>query len=92
VRSGSVAVSTPESERLLSVLGDVLADIREALGPPGLTGGDGEDAADGLAADAANAAALDVEPIGAVCERAGRMVLKTLTDAGGVVAWSAPLF
>lgn len=73
-----------ESGRLLGVLGDVLADVREALGPPSPTDGDGDDAA----ADVADAAALDVEPIGAVCERAGRMVLKTLTDTGGVVALS----
>jgi len=77
-----------ESERLLGVLGDVLADVRGALGPPSPAAGDDDDAANGLATDMADAAALDVEPIGAVCERAGRMVLKTLTDAGGVVALS----
>ena len=80
-----------ESERLLGVLGDVLADVREALGPPSPADGDDDDddAADGLAAGVADAAALDVEPIGAVCERAGRMVLKTLTDAGGVAVLPA---
>ncbi len=76
-----------ESERLLGVLGDVLADVREALGPPSPTDGDDDDddddAADGLATDVAHAAAVDVKPTGAVCERAGRMVLRTLTDAGG---------
>ena len=77
-----------ESERLLGVLGDVLADVREALGPPGPAGGGDDDAAGGLAADVAGTAGEDVEPIGAVCERAGRMVLKTLTGAGGVVALS----
>ena len=36
-----------ESERLLGVFGDVLADVREALGPPGPADGDGDDAASG---------------------------------------------
>ena len=75
-----------ESERLLGVFGDVLADVRDALGPPGPADGDGE--AYELAADAAGAAGEDAEPIGVVCERAGRMVLKTLAGAGGVTALS----
>ena len=75
-----------ESERLLGVLGDVLADVREALGPPGPA--DDDYAAYELATDTVDAAGEGVEPIGAVCERAGRMVLKTLAGAGGVAALS----
>jgi hypothetical protein len=66
-----------ESERLLGVFGDVLTGIREALGPSDTEGGiDNKDGAD--------AASTGSDPIGLVCERAGRMVLKTLADAGGV--------
>lgn len=75
-----------ESERLLGVFGDVLADVRDTLGPPGPTDGDGE--AHELATGAAGAAGEDAEPTGMVCERAGRMVLKTLAGAGGVTALS----
>ncbi len=61
-----------ESERLLGVLGDVLSDVREALGLP--------DPATGVA---------PVKPqrkpsAAVVAARAGRAVLKTLADAGGV--------
>ncbi|MGH3591892.1 MAG: Tn3 family transposase, partial [Pseudonocardiaceae bacterium] len=63
-----------ESERLLGVFGDVLSGVREALGP--------SDAEEGsLTADGASVAA---DPIGVVCERTGRLVLKTLAAAGGV--------
>jgi hypothetical protein len=37
----------------------------------------------------ADAASFSPDPIGVVCERAGRMVLKTLSDAGGVQALSS---
>lgn len=63
-----------ESERLLGVFGDVLSGVREALGPS-----DAEDAT--LRADGASFAP---DPIGVVCERTGRLVLKTLAAAGGV--------
>ncbi|MDT5275616.1 MAG: hypothetical protein QOG95_2548 [Mycobacterium sp.] len=66
-----------ESERLLGVFGDVLAGVREALGPSDTeVGAESEVGAD--------AACTVVDPIGLVCERTGRMVLKTLVDAGGV--------
>ncbi len=68
-----------ESERLLGVFGDVLTGVREALGPS-------EVEEDNLTADAAS---FSSDPIGVVCERAGRMVLKTLSDAGGVQALSS---
>ena len=42
-----------ESERLLGVLGDVLADVREALGPPCPADDDDDDAAYELATDTA---------------------------------------
>jgi hypothetical protein len=63
-----------ESERLLGVFGDVLSGVREALGPS-----DTEEAT--LTADAASFAP---DPIGVVCERTGRLVLKTLAAAGGL--------
>jgi len=63
-----------ESERLLGVFGDVLSGVREALGPS-----DAEEAT--LTADGTSVAA---DPIGVVCERTGRLVLKTLAAAGGV--------
>ncbi len=69
-----------ESERLLGVFGDVLAGVREALGPA--ESEDGED-------QCLDAASPAVEPIGVVCERAGRMVLKTLAEAGGVAELSS---
>jgi hypothetical protein len=76
-----------ESERLLGVFGDVLAGVREALGPaeseaegtgPGGPDGDGE-----------QTAVVDAEPIAVVAERTGRMLLKTLHEAGGVAGLSA---
>jgi TnpA family transposase len=76
-----------ESERLLGVFGDVLAGVRETLGPTeteqGAATGDEADA------DDAPAAPVEVEPIAVVAERAGRMLLKTLHEAGGVVQLSA---
>ncbi|MGH3807723.1 MAG: DUF4158 domain-containing protein [Pseudonocardiaceae bacterium] len=68
-----------ESERLLGVFGDVLTGVREALGPSDAEEGD-------LTADAAS---FSPDPIGVVCERTGRMVLKTLSEAGGVDALSS---
>ncbi|MEU6641705.1 Tn3 family transposase [Saccharomonospora sp. NPDC046836] len=59
-----------ESERLLDVFGDVLADARQATA-----------LAEGVAATA--------EPAAVVAERAGRLLLKTLADAGGIEQLSA---
>jgi hypothetical protein len=67
-----------ESERLLGVFGDMLAGVREALGPAESEDGEGLDAA-----------FTGAEPIGVVCERTGRMVLKTLAEAGGVAELSS---
>jgi hypothetical protein len=67
-----------ESERLLGVFGDVLAGVREALGP-----------SDGEGGGSVDEASPGAQPIGVVCERAGRMVLKTLHEAGGVAELSS---
>jgi TnpA family transposase len=76
-----------ESERLLGVFGDVLAGVREALGPTEAEqGGDENDEPDG---DGEWAGTVRAEPIGVVAERTGRMLLKTLHEAGGVVELSA---
>jgi len=61
-----------ESERLLGVFGEVLAGVREALGPGAEEPGD----------------AGSADPMPVVWERAGRTVLKTLIGAGGVAALS----
>jgi len=60
------------------VFGDVLAGVREALGPAESEDGEGPDTV-----------CTGAEPIGVVCERAGRMVLKTLAEAGGVAELSS---
>lgn len=76
-----------ESERLLGVFGDVLAGVREALGPTETEqGGDGDNPPDG---DGEWARSRGAEPIGVVAERTGRILLKTLHEAGGVVELSA---
>jgi TnpA family transposase len=76
-----------ESERLLGVFGDVLAGVREALGPTEAEqGGDENHEPDG---GGEQAGSLEPEPIGVVAERTGRMLLKTLHEAGGVVELSA---
>lgn len=67
-----------QSERLLSVFGEVLSGVREALAPSAAENAEG---VDDIAAVA--------DPIGAVCERAGRVVLQTLAQAGGVAALSS---
>jgi TnpA family transposase len=75
-----------ESERLLGVFGDVLAGVREALGPAeSEAGGTGPDRPDGDGEQTA----VDAEPIAVVAERTGRMLLKTLHEAGGVAGLSA---
>jgi len=76
-----------ESERLLGVFGDVLAGVRETLGPTetrqGSTTGEEVDAGGGQAAP------VEAEPVAVVAERTGRMLLKTLHEAGGVAGLSA---
>ena len=67
-----------QSERLLSVFGEVLSGVREALAPSAAENAEG---VDDIAAVA--------DPIGVVCERAGRVVLQTLAQAGGVAALSS---
>ncbi|MGH3708160.1 MAG: Tn3 family transposase [Pseudonocardiaceae bacterium] len=78
-----------ESERLLGVFGDVLAGVREALDPADTTtdsdGGEEGPPGSGRGVDTVRAA---TEPIGVVAGRAGRMVLKTLAEAGGVAELS----
>jgi hypothetical protein len=66
-----------ESERLLGVFGDVLAGVREALGP------ESEDS------ESPDTASSGTQPIGVVCERTGRIVLKTLAESGGVTELSS---
>lgn len=68
-----------EFERLLGVFGDVLDGVREAVTPS-----DGD--ADGPGTDPAASAASGS---GDVAERAGRLVLKALEDAGGLDALAA---
>lgn len=68
-----------DSERLLGVFGDVLAGVRDTLGP---TDAEGEIAGEEAGEDGGAVAAV-------VAERAGRMLLKTLHEAGGVVELSA---
>jgi hypothetical protein len=68
-----------DAERLLGVFGDVLGAVREGLSPSadeGLVDIDND----------ATAGPVDVaaDPIPAVCERTGRLVLATLHDAGGI--------
>lgn len=76
-----------ESERLLGVFGDVLAGVRDTLGPAdgegAVTSGEPDGGAGGAVARVA------AEPISVVAERAGRMLLKTLHEAGGVAGLSA---
>lgn len=68
-----------ESERLLGVFGDVLDGVREAVTPaePGAAG----PLADGASVDPAASAGAGS---GDVAERAGRLVLKALEEAGGL--------
>lgn len=73
-------VHRAESERLLGVFGDVLDDVREALDPAG------RQSADNGGADGTADGGRDQE---AVAERAGRLVLKTLEQAGGLDALAA---
>jgi hypothetical protein len=76
-----------ESERLLGVFGDVLAGVRETLGPT-----EAEQAtATGENMDAGGepTTPVEAEPIAVIAERAGRMLLKTLHEAGGVIKLSA---
>ncbi|WP_257226304.1 Tn3 family transposase [Rhodococcus opacus] len=67
-----------ETERLIGVLGDVLAGAREATTPPDPDPGD-----DGPPPAAGAGAEVDV------AERAGRLLLKTLNAAGGLEQLSA---
>jgi hypothetical protein len=67
-----------ETERLIGVLGDVLAGAREATTPPEPNPGDSPP-------PAAAAAGAEVD----VAERAGRLLLKTLESAGGLEQLSA---
>jgi TnpA family transposase len=76
-----------ESERLLGVFGDVLAGVRETLGPTEIEQGNTIDEERGV--DGAMAVPVEVEPIAVVAERTGRMLLKTLHEAGGVAGLSA---
>ena len=62
-----------ETERLIGVLGEVLAAAREATTPT--------DPVTGTPADAEDQAGPGTE---GVAERAGRLVLKALADAGGI--------
>ncbi|MEQ4724463.1 Tn3 family transposase [Nonomuraea sp. B19D2] len=68
-----------ESERLLGVFGDVLDGVREAVTPaePGAVG----PLPDGASTDPAASAGSGS---GDVAERAGRLVLKALEEAGGL--------
>jgi hypothetical protein len=66
------AANRAETERLIGVLGEVLAAAREASTPTDSSPGQGP-GADGPGPDAEN-----------VEERAGRLVLKALEDAGGI--------
>ncbi|MFJ2032950.1 DUF4158 domain-containing protein [Streptosporangium sp. NPDC087985] len=67
-----------ESERLLGVFGDVLNGVREAVTPA-------EQPVGGPAMDASG----DGRATEAVAERAGRLVLKALEQAGGLEALAA---
>jgi TnpA family transposase len=80
-----------DSERLLGVFGDVLAGVRDTLGPADGEGDDvaGEQVGGDIAGDSGQVAGVAAEPIAVVAERAGRMLLKTLHEAGGVVELSA---
>ncbi|MDF3310582.1 DUF4158 domain-containing protein [Rhodococcus sp. T2V] len=66
-----------ETERLIGVLGDVLAGAREATTPPEPDSGDGPPPVAGAGAE------VDV------AERAERLLLKTLESAGGLEQLSA---
>ncbi|MGP3921216.1 Tn3 family transposase [Nonomuraea sp. 10N515B] len=69
-----------ESERLLGVFGDVLDGVREAVTPA-------EGDATGPQPDSGtDPAATDASGSGDVAERAGRLVLKALDEAGGLDA------
>jgi hypothetical protein len=76
-----------ESERLLGVFGDVLAGVRETLGPTET--GQGSTTGEEVDAGGEQAAPVEAEPIAVVAERTGRMLLKTLHEAGGVAGLSA---
>ncbi len=69
-----------ESERLLGVFGDVLSVVREAMTPLG-PGGD-------TVVPDGPASAVTLGTVQDVAERAGRLVLKTLEQSGGV-RWPA---
>ncbi len=71
-----------ESERLLGVFGDVLDGVREAMAPRA-----GQSSEDG--ADAAASTPDSGDDPEAVTERAGRLVLKALDQAGGLEALAA---
>jgi hypothetical protein len=73
------------------VFGDVLAGVRDILDPTETATdrdavGDEPDVNNGQAR--ADVVPAGVEPMGSVAERAGRMVLRTLADAGGVAELS----
>ncbi|MEV0668474.1 hypothetical protein ACIBI3_44620 [Actinomadura luteofluorescens] len=70
-----------ESERLLGVFGDVLSVVREALAP-----GDSRDEHEDGAAGEPQPEPVAPVAVHEVAERAGRLVLKTLEQAGGVDA------
>jgi hypothetical protein len=72
-----------ESERLLGVFGDVLSVVREAMTPaetPADSGGDT------VVAGETPPAVVAPGTVQEVAERAGRLVLKTLEQSGGVDA------
>ncbi|MEV3923476.1 DUF4158 domain-containing protein [Actinomadura coerulea] len=70
-----------ESERLLGVFGDVLSVVREALAP-----GDSRDEHEDGAAGEPQPEPVASVAVHEVAERAGRLVLKTLEQGGGVDA------
>ncbi|MER5427308.1 transposase [Streptosporangium roseum] len=78
-------VHRAESERLLGVFGDVLDGVREALVPAEQPiGQEGIDAAANTPESGAGGEGQEV-----VAERAGRLVLKALEEAGGLDALAA---
>src|SRR5260370_14702054 len=70
-----------ESERLLGVFGDVLAGVRETLGPTET--GQGSTTGEGVDAGGEQACPVEAEPIAVVAEPTGRMLLQTLHAAAG---------
>ncbi|TDC50519.1 DUF4158 domain-containing protein [Actinomadura sp. KC345] len=71
-------------ERLLGAFGDVLSVVREALAT-GDSGDSGDESEDGAAGEPQPGPVTPVA-VHEVAERAGRLVLKTLEQAGGVDA------